>query len=61
MGIWVSIKPKEIKLRLTWKFIYAIGQLPIMCNGEARTVGILVCVKEDIRAIVLVVTVKVSF
>jgi hypothetical protein len=32
-----------------------------MRKGETRTVGILVGVKEDIRAIVFVVTVKVSF
>jgi hypothetical protein len=61
MGIWVSVKPQEVKLRFTWKLIYAIGQLPVMCKGEARTIGILVGVKEDIRAVVFVVTVKVSF
>jgi hypothetical protein len=59
--IWVSIKPQEVKLWFTWKFIYTIGQLPIMCKGEARTIGIFVGVKEYIRAIVFVVTVKVSF
>lgn len=32
-----------------------------MCKGEARTIGIFVSVKEYIRAIVFVVTVKVSF
>jgi len=60
MRIWVSVKPKEVKLRFTWKFICAIGQLFIICEGETRTIGILVGVKEDIRAIVFVVTVKVS-
>jgi hypothetical protein len=61
MRVWVSVKPQEVKFRFTGKFIYAIGQLLIMRKGEARTVGILVGVKEDIRAIVFVVTVKVSF
>jgi hypothetical protein len=61
VGVWVSIKPQEVKLWFTWKCIYTIGQLPIMCKGEARAIGILVSVKEYIRAIVFVVTIKVSF
>ena len=61
MRIRVSVQAQKIELRLVSICSRAIRQLAVPFEDEARTVGVLVGVKEYVRAIVFVVTIRLAF
>ena len=60
MWVGVSIQAQEVKIWFSWNSMHAIGSLLVVCKGKARSISILIRVKEYVGAVVFVVTDKLA-
>jgi hypothetical protein len=53
--VWVSVEADEVDV---WLRMIAVGVVAFICESQARTIGVLVGIEQDVVAVILVVTIR---